>query len=162
MIKNIILDVGRVLVHWDPVAGLRSLGYDEKTVNAVNDGIVESGLWDLEDEGKLSGEEILRTFIDAMPEYKTAITDFWNNLDKSIWAYSNLGSADKAVSYYQKAASKDDGQYAAGYLLKAGIASEAAGNAQAALKFYKQIELNYPNTLEGYDIQKYISRIENK
>lgn len=77
-------------------------------------------------------------------------------------AYSNLGSADKAVSYYQKAASKDDGQYAAGYLLKAGIASEAAGNAQAALKFYKQIELNYPNTLEGYDIQKYISRIENK
>ena len=89
MIKNIILDVGRVLVHWDPVAGLRSLGYDEKTVNAVNDGIVESGLWDLEDEGKLSGEEILRTFIDAMPEYKTAITDFWNNLDKSIWAYED-------------------------------------------------------------------------
>lgn len=77
-------------------------------------------------------------------------------------AYSNLGSQKEAVAYYKKAASKDDGQYAAGYLLKAGIASEAAGDNAAALGFYKQIEQNYPNTLEGYDIQKYISRIENK
>lgn len=89
MIKNIVLDVGRVLVHWDPVQGLKSLGYDKDTVIAVNDGIVESGLWDMEDEGKLPGEEILKTFIDAMPEYREAIVDFWNNLDKSIWAYED-------------------------------------------------------------------------
>ena len=89
MIKNIVLDVGRVLVHWDPVQGLKSLGYDKDTVIAVNEGIVESGLWDMEDEGKLPGEEILKTFIDAMPEYREAIVDFWNNLDKSIWAYED-------------------------------------------------------------------------
>lgn len=77
-------------------------------------------------------------------------------------AYSNLGSQKEAVAYYNKAAAKDNGQYAAGYLLKAGIASEAAGDNAAALGFYRKIEQNYPNTLEGYDIQKYISRIENK
>ncbi|MBP9987846.1 MAG: tetratricopeptide repeat protein [Bacteroidales bacterium] len=77
-------------------------------------------------------------------------------------AASNLGQTKEAVAYYKKAAAKDDSQYAAGYLLKAGIALEAAGDDAAALGFYKTIEQNYPNTMEGYDIQKYISRIENK
>ena len=77
-------------------------------------------------------------------------------------AYANLGENAKAVSFYKKAAAKDDSQYAAGYLLKAGIVSEEMGDSAAALKFYKEIELNYPQSMEGYDIQKYISRIENK
>jgi len=77
-------------------------------------------------------------------------------------AYANLGNASKALSFYKKAIAKDDSQYAAAYLLKAGITAEELGDNAAALKFYKEIELKYPQTLEGYDIQKYISRIENK
>lgn len=89
MIKNIVLDVGRVLVHWDPIAGMKSLGYDDKTAAAVNGGLVESGLWDLEDEGRYSSEDTLKAFIEAMPEYAKELTDFWNNLDKSIWAFED-------------------------------------------------------------------------
>lgn len=77
-------------------------------------------------------------------------------------ANANLGNNAKAVELYKKAAAKADNMYAAGYLLKAGITSEAMGKTDEALKFYKEIELKYPQSLEGYDIQKYISRIENK
>ena len=31
MIKNIIFDVGMVLVNWDPHAAFQELGFDEKT-----------------------------------------------------------------------------------------------------------------------------------
>lgn len=77
-------------------------------------------------------------------------------------AYANLGDNAKAVAQYRKAAAKADNTFAAGYLLKAGVTYEAMGKDDEALKCYKEIELNYPQTLEGYDIQKYIKRIENK
>ena len=74
-------------------------------------------------------------------------------------AYANLGDNAKALSYFKKAASVDDNAYTAGYLLKAGIMSETMGDNAAALGFYQQIKDNYPQTLEGFDIDKYISRI---
>ena len=77
-------------------------------------------------------------------------------------AYSNLKDYANALSYYKKAAALDDNMLAANYLLKAGLVCEETGDTDSALKFYKEIETKYPQTLEGVDIQKYISRIENK
>ena len=77
-------------------------------------------------------------------------------------AYSNLKDYANALSYYKKAAALDDNILAANYLLKAGLVCEETGDTDSALKFYKEIETKYPQTLEGVDIQKYISRIENK
>ena len=37
MIKNVIFDVGQVLVAWEPVEAMRALGMDEETVRAVAD-----------------------------------------------------------------------------------------------------------------------------
>ena len=77
-------------------------------------------------------------------------------------AYSNMQDYNNALDCYKKAAALEDNTYAASYLLKAGILSEEMGKPEEALKCYKEIEAKYPQTLEGYDIQKYISRIENK
>ena len=77
-------------------------------------------------------------------------------------AYSNMQDYTAALNWYKKAAALEDNAYAAGYLLKAGIVSEELGDKDGALKCYKEIETKYPLTLEGYDIQKYISRIENQ
>ena len=52
--------------------------------------------------------------------------------------------------------------FAAAYLLKAGVACEDLGDNAKALSFYKTIKDQYPQSMEGYDIDKYISRIENK
>ena len=77
-------------------------------------------------------------------------------------AYSNMKDYANALASYKKAASLGDNELTAGYLLKAGLVSEEMGDNNGALEFYKEIETKYPQTLEGYDIQKYISRIENK
>ncbi|MBQ0025684.1 MAG: tetratricopeptide repeat protein [Bacteroidales bacterium] len=74
-------------------------------------------------------------------------------------AYANLDNKAEALNYFKKAAAVEDNLYAAAYLLKAGIISEEMGNNAEALKFYQQIKDNYPQSMEGYDIDKYISRI---
>ena len=76
-------------------------------------------------------------------------------------AYEGLENYTEAVSCYEKAAGVADNMFAASYLLKAGIASEELGNKDKALSFYKKIKDQYPQSMEGYDIDKYISRIEN-
>lgn len=77
-------------------------------------------------------------------------------------AYAGLENYKTALSYYEKAASTIDNIYAATYLLKAGIVCEELGDNAKALEFYNKIKDQYPGTLEGSDIDKYIARIENK
>ena len=52
--------------------------------------------------------------------------------------------------------------FAAGYLLKAGAVAEKLGENAKALSFYQTIKDQYPQSMEGYDIDKYIGRVQNK
>lgn len=75
-------------------------------------------------------------------------------------AYAGLEDYKKALGYYEKAAAVIDNMYAAGYLLKAGLVSEKLGDNVKALTFYKKIKDQYPQSMEAYDVDKYIGRIE--
>lgn len=77
-------------------------------------------------------------------------------------AYANSGKTAEAIKCFVKAAKVSDNEFSATYLLKAGVASEDLGDDASALKYYQKIKSDYPNTLEGYDIDKYITRIQNK
>ncbi len=77
-------------------------------------------------------------------------------------AYTGLEDYKTAVGYFEKAADLSDNMFSAGYLLKAGVAYEEIGDNDKALACYKRISDNWPNSVEGYDIDKYISRIESK
>ena len=76
-------------------------------------------------------------------------------------AYVGLDKLNDALSCFDKAAARADNMFAAGYLLKAGVVCEELGNPAKALSYYKKIKDQYPQSMEGYDIAKYISRIEN-
>ncbi|MBO4760711.1 MAG: tetratricopeptide repeat protein [Bacteroidales bacterium] len=76
-------------------------------------------------------------------------------------AYVGLEKYKDALSCFEKAAAKSDNIFSAAYLLKAGVVCEELGDNQKALSLYKQIKDKYPQSREGYDIDKYISRIEN-
>lgn len=76
-------------------------------------------------------------------------------------AYVGLEQYQQALDCFEKAAAKIDNVFAASYLLKAGIVCEELGDSAKALTFYKKIKDQYPQSNEGYDIDKYISRIEN-
>ena len=77
-------------------------------------------------------------------------------------AYTGLEDYNTAISYFEKAADLSDDIFSAAYLLKAGVAYEELGNNDKALACYKSIKDNWPQSVEGYDIDKYISRIESK
>jgi tetratricopeptide (TPR) repeat protein len=77
-------------------------------------------------------------------------------------AYVNLDNNAEALKWYKKAIAVDGNTYTAGYLLKAGIICEEMGDNAQALKFYDEITVKYPNTIEAYEVGKYISRLKNK
>ena len=47
-------------------------------------------------------------------------------------------------------------------LVKAGVTAEKLGQDAKALEFYKKIKDQYPSSMEGYDVEKYIGRFESK
>lgn len=74
-------------------------------------------------------------------------------------AYVGLEDYSSAISCYKAAVSMADNVFAATYLLKQGLACEALGNKADALECYKTIRDNYPQSIEAYDINKYIARV---
>ena len=77
-------------------------------------------------------------------------------------AYVGLENYAEALTYFEKAAAVVENMYAAGYLLKAGVVAEKLGENAKALGFYETIKDQYPQSLEAYEIDKYIGRVENK
>ncbi|MBR4755944.1 MAG: tetratricopeptide repeat protein [Bacteroidales bacterium] len=77
-------------------------------------------------------------------------------------AYAGLENYNEALNYFDKAAASADNMFAASYLLKAGATCEELGDNAKALTYYKKIQDKYPQSIEGYDIDKYISRIESQ
>ena len=75
-------------------------------------------------------------------------------------AYAAQNDFNSALNNYKAAAAKADNMLAANYLLKAGIVCEEMGKPADALKFYEEIKDKYPSSPEGYEIGKYISRIQ--
>ena len=75
-------------------------------------------------------------------------------------AYAGLEQYDAAAAQYEKAAATSDNVFAAGYLLKAAVAYEELGQKDKALKLYETIKDKYPQSIEGYDVDKYINRIK--
>lgn len=75
-------------------------------------------------------------------------------------AYASLMNNKEAFNYYQKAAAHADNVFAAGYLQKAAIMQEELGNKAEAIKIYEEIKVKYPQSMEGYEADKYIARIK--
>lgn len=74
--------------------------------------------------------------------------------------YANTGETDKAISYFEKAASQTDDVTTPLFLKKAAVAYESLQKNDKALAIYKQIKENFPNSMEGQDIDKFISRLQ--
>ena len=87
----------------------------------------------------------------------------FNSLAKSNIgdAYMQLGDYKKAADYYKKASSEDTNELTAPIILmKAGLAFEKANDYKAALSMYEKIEKEFVRSMEGRDIEKYITRVK--
>ena len=74
-------------------------------------------------------------------------------------AYVALGDYAAAVRSYKAAVAQGDNVFAAAYLLKEASALEALGQNAEALACYNAIKMDYPQSIEAYDIDKFIARV---
>ena len=87
MIKNIIFDVGKVLVEFDWESAFHKLGIEGEAFEAVADATVCSTDWNEYDRSSMSDEEQLQYFIAKAPDYEKEIRLFWENVGLPIWQY---------------------------------------------------------------------------
>jgi tetratricopeptide (TPR) repeat protein len=70
-----------------------------------------------------------------------------------------LGKVDEAITFYLKAADQNTNKFTTPiFLKKAAIANEGKGNYADAVKLYERIKNEFPETIEGAEMDKYIGR----
>ena len=95
--KNIILDVGMVLVDfcWEDL--LKQLGITGEAFEAVADATVRTQDWNEYDRSTKQDEEILRGFIENAPDYRQQIQLFWDHMSGMIQQYPYAKSWMKSL-----------------------------------------------------------------
>lgn len=77
--------------------------------------------------------------------------------------YATTGQYSKAISTFEKAAKKANNNLLSPYYyMQAGLIYESIDKPAQALKTYKLIKAKYPESTEGLEIDKYISRLTSK
>lgn len=87
MIKNIIFDIGMVLVDFRYRALCKELGMDEETVEAVAKAMPENPDWNNLDLGIIPQEEIILNFKKNNPHISKEIDVFWDNISDVVRSF---------------------------------------------------------------------------
>ncbi len=75
-------------------------------------------------------------------------------------AYMENNNINKGIEYYNKAAeNKNDAILTPVYLFREGLAYEMNNQPENAIKAYKRIRDEYPQSFEGRDIDKYLAHL---
>ena len=78
MIKNIVFDLGNVLVKFKPRQFLNDLFTDENVIDFLFDFYFQSGLWNQYDQGLFTKEGMIDQGQQVHPEYKDEIVQMMN------------------------------------------------------------------------------------
>ena len=105
MIKNVVFDVGKVLVDFNWQGFFESLNFTPEVYEKVADATVRSKLWNEFDRSKMSDEEILQKFLEGAPDCEAEVMRFWNNIGNCISCY------DYTASWIQSLQEKGYGVY---------------------------------------------------
>lgn len=84
MIKNIIFDVGKVLMSYEPEKYMENLGFTKQEIEAVNKAMFQHPFWNESDRGSLSSQELLEGFISHAPAYEEQIRRAYETVGETI------------------------------------------------------------------------------
>ena len=84
MIKNIIFDVGKVLIDWNPLNTMKELGFNDDEITQINLAIYESGAWQEEDRGLISHEDMYDYLASKCPPLADKIRLFYDHATDSV------------------------------------------------------------------------------
>ncbi|HIY02962.1 MAG TPA: HAD family phosphatase [Candidatus Blautia faecipullorum] len=88
VIKNVIFDVGRVLVAFNWEEYLRDYGFSEEKYQKIAEATFLSSVWPERDRGLYEEEEYIRRFAALAPEYEEDIRKVVRESTKTIQPYS--------------------------------------------------------------------------
>lgn len=83
-IKNIVFDLGRVLLDYNWEGYLESFGFSEENFNRIADATFRSTVWAEMDRGSKTYEEFVEEFVAQAPEYEKEIREVIAGCDKTI------------------------------------------------------------------------------
>lgn len=104
-IKNIVFDVGMVLIDFCWEKHCKQLGFSKEIAKAFEKNMIQSEYWNLMDEGMLEEKEAISKFIESMPEYEQEIKKFWEQPEYFVEEY------DYAVPMIKKLKEKEYNVY---------------------------------------------------
>ena len=85
MIKNIVFDVGKVLIGWSPEVSMDMIGFSEEEKQSVMDALFrDRSIWNEEDRGVLTREEMSDFLVSKAPELEELIRRFYENAVISV------------------------------------------------------------------------------
>lgn len=84
LIRNIIFDVGNVLVDYDWETYLKSFGFSEEKYEKIADVMFRSRIWGERDRGLYEEEEYLQQFVAEAPEYEADIREVLRRSPETI------------------------------------------------------------------------------
>ena len=83
MIKNVVFDVGQVLVTFDPPKYMRDLGYSDDVIEALQKTMFNHPLWGELDRSIHTREELEEMFVANAPEYEKEIREVFGSIENS-------------------------------------------------------------------------------
>ncbi len=86
MIRNIIFDLGGVLVDFHPAEGMKKLGFSKETAAIFHENIF-SKLWELCDRNPLSDDEIRNLFKSRVKGFEREVDLLWDNITEVTGVY---------------------------------------------------------------------------
>jgi len=78
--KNIIFDIGNVLVDFRWKEYLEEFGFGEEISRQIGEAIVLNPVWDEMDLGEKSREQLIALFVECLPQYKSQIQSIFGDL----------------------------------------------------------------------------------
>lgn len=84
MIKNIIFDIGNVLIdfHWDKT--MRELGIPEDAIKHLGENMINHKLWSHMDKNDIPEGELVQRFKEISPQYSEYIDRFFSNMENVV------------------------------------------------------------------------------
>lgn len=84
MVRNIIFDIGKVLVSYEPDAYMERLGISPEDQKKINEAMFENKLWNDSDQGLGTPDEFLQKFIAGAPELEKEITQIHRTVGETV------------------------------------------------------------------------------
>lgn len=108
MIKNVVFDLGNVLITFKPMQYLKSKLNDDKLAEKIYNVIFKSDEWIMLDNGVIKTEEATEKFCMRMIDKENIIKDVMNNwhnlltpIDENIQILNELKERDIKFIFYQ-------------------------------------------------------------